>query len=342
MKSWGLFLSALLLAALPTSSNYKLNNYDFGSGGTAGSSSTNYKVNATTGEQSSVKTNSTNYATGSGNNGTQQSNVPTISITNISNNYNKLTIVIGPQNNPTDTLFAVAISTDNFSTTQYVKSDNTIGSTLVLADYRTYASWGSGTGTVLSGLAPFTTYYVKAKAMQGNFTETGYGPVASAATATPQLSFSLSTTSQPSPPFSINIGLLLAGTVVTAPDTINIAISTNGDQGASVYISDSNSGLKSTVYPTASIASATANLAAAGNGYGAQISSVNQVTSVSPYNGTLSSVGIISTSIRQLLNSTGPITAGTASITLKAKAATSDTAAPDYSDVLTFLAAGSF
>ncbi len=342
MKNWGLLLSALLLASLPASNNYKLNNYGFGSGGTAGSASTTYKLNGTAGEQSNIKVNSGNFATGSGNNGTQQANVPTIAITNPNNSYNSLLIVIGIQNNPSDATFAVAISTDSFTTTNYVKSDNTVGSSLALADYRTYAGWGSGSGTTVIGLTPHTLYSVKAKAMQGNFTETGYGPVASVSTADPQLTFSLSTSTQPSPPFSVAIGLLLAGTVVTAPSTINIAITTNGSQGAKVYISDSNSGLKSTAYPSATIASASTDLSSAGNGYGVQVSSASQVAALSPYNVATSNVGIISSAIRQILNSSGPTTAGTATITIKAKAASSDTAAPDYTDVMTFLAAGSF
>jgi hypothetical protein len=345
---WQRMVIGMVLAALPSSSSYKLHNYGFGNGGTAGSSSSSYSLNGTAGEQSRVKAGSTNDANLGGNNSAQQANVPIITITNPSSYYNKLKIVIDTQNNPSDTLFAVAISTDNFTTTQFVKSDNTVTSSLTYpTDYRTFASWGSGAGTLVIGLASSTTYYVKAKAMQGKYTETGYGPVSSVATASPQLSFALTTSSQPSPPFSINFGSLLAATVTNAPDTINLALSTNGEQGGTVYLSDTNSGLKSTVYPSAAIASASADLASAQRGFGAQVTSATQSSggpfaALSPYNGASANVGITSTTIRQILASTAPVTSGAATILLKAKAAATDAAATDYSDKVTLLAAASF
>lgn len=332
-----------LLAALPASSNFQLHNYSVGAGGAATSSSTNFGVNGTAGEQSSVTVSSSNFADNGGNNGAQQANVPIVTITNPSNYYNKLKIVIDSQNNPTDATFAVAISTDNFTTTNYVKSDSTVGSTLVYpGDYRTLASWGGGGGALVIGLTAHTTYYVKAKAIQGKYSESAYGPVSNVATANPQLTFSLSTSSQPSPPFSIAVGILLAGTVVTAPDTANVAMTTNGEQGGSVYIADSNAALTSVAIPSATIPSSTADLTAASHGYGAQVASATQLTSTSPYNGASNNVGILSSTIRQILGAVAPVTAGSATISIMAKAASSDAAAPDYKDILTLIAAASF
>lgn len=330
-----------MLAALPSSSNYKLNNYGFGNGGTSNSASTNYNVNGLTGEQSTVKTSSGNFSDNGGNNGIQQANVPTVAISNPSNYYNKLLLVLDTQGNPSDTLYAIAVSTDNFSTTNYVKSDGTIGGSLAYpSDYRTYASWGSGSGSLVIGLSATTTYYVKAKAISGKFTESAYGPVASASTVGPQLSFSVS-------PSSLAIGTLLPGTVVTAAMTIDLAIATNGEQGGAVYIADSNGALTSSVYPSASISSATDDLGTAGNGYGMQVASSSQTSggplaAQSPYNGSGDNVGIVSSLIRKILDAPAPIVGGTGSINVKAKAAAIDAAAADYADIVTLVASGSF
>jgi hypothetical protein len=99
-----------------------------------------------------------------------------VTLVNSSNWYNKLLLTIGPEANPSDAKFAVAISTDNFVTTQYVKSDFTVTSTLSFTDYQTYAAWGSGSGVMVRGLTRSTVYTVKAKAYRGHYTESGYGP----------------------------------------------------------------------------------------------------------------------------------------------------------------------
>jgi hypothetical protein len=156
MKRWWI-VGGLLLAGLPASTNYQLHNYTFGSGGTAGSSSTNYKLNGTAGEQSGGTVSGTNFKDNTGNNGSQQANTPIVTLTNPANYYNKLKFVLDIQSNPTDTVYAIAISTDNFATTNYIKSDNTIGSTLTLADYQTYTTWGGASGANVLGLTPNTS-----------------------------------------------------------------------------------------------------------------------------------------------------------------------------------------
>ena len=54
---YGIFSLAaglLFFGAMPASSSYGIHNYSFGSGGTGGSTSSSYKLNATTGETSNV------------------------------------------------------------------------------------------------------------------------------------------------------------------------------------------------------------------------------------------------------------------------------------------------
>jgi hypothetical protein len=105
-----------------------------------------------------------------------------------------LTFVINPNGAPTDTTFAVQVSTDSafLANVKYVKNTtNLLGTTLALADFQTYTTWGGASGTILTGLQPNTTYYLRVKARQGNYTESEYGPTASAATVDPSLTFSV-------------------------------------------------------------------------------------------------------------------------------------------------------
>ena len=76
-------------------------------------------------------------------------------------------------------------------TTYYVKSDHTVGTSLTITDYQTYDLWGGASGIDVVGLEASTTYSVKIKAMQGEISETRYGPVATAATVAPILTFEI-------------------------------------------------------------------------------------------------------------------------------------------------------
>src|SRR6185369_5997528 len=110
MARWLGSVMMLMLAALPSSSSFKLNSYGFGTGGVDNASSTNYRINGVAGEVAGSQS-STNYAAGAGEAYEKQANVPTATIANTGNWYNKLHLLIGPENNPSDALFAVAIST---------------------------------------------------------------------------------------------------------------------------------------------------------------------------------------------------------------------------------------
>lgn len=345
-----MLLAMFVFATMPASGNYKLNNYGFGSGGTSNSSSTNYSLNATTGETSNVESTSANYKARSGNQNTQQAHVPAApTFTNAASYYNKLKFIVIPGANASDTKFSIAISSDNFVTTQYIKNDNTVTSVKSLSDYQTYAAWGGASGQFVVGLTPSTTYKIKISAMQGNFTETEYGPTASASTVAPSITFDIDTSSidtETAPPYSVSFTNLLPGTVVGSTEKIWIDLDTNAESGAGVFMSSLNGGLLSTRVGY-TIASATADLASASSGYGAQGLTVTQTSGgplalSSPYNGAGQNVGIINSTIRQLLSSAAPITAGRASVQIKAKASTSTPSSSDYGDTLTITTAGIF
>lgn len=188
-----LLTSSAAFAAFPSSDNYQIQEYSFGSGGTKGSSSDNFGLFGTAGQVEFGRPSSANFKMGSGLSYIMQANVPGApTFTNLSSNYDRLHFIINTSNNPTDTQYAIAISTDNFATdTKYIKNDDTIGATLTNADFQTYANWGGGTGEYLTGLAQNTTYTIKVKARQGDFTESAYGPTDDAVTLTPSLTFSV-------------------------------------------------------------------------------------------------------------------------------------------------------
>jgi hypothetical protein len=341
--------SPLALAAQPATTNYQLNSFGFGSGGTANSATSNYSLEGITGEVSGQTANTSNYSSKPGFIETQQANVPKVTLTNPSSYYDKLKFVIDQQNNPTDAKYALQVSTtsDFSSNITYVKSDLTLGTSLTTADYQTYNTWGGASGSNMVGLAANTTYYIRAKATQGKFTESGYGPASSAATVGQQISFcTYSTSGSCGGSNSVTFGGLAANTITNSTTNIGVDFATNANSGGNVYVYSSNGGLKSTI-ASFTLSSATADLAVANSGFGARIASASQSSGgpfnkLSPYNGSGNNVGGLSTSVNTILNSTTPVTGGTASIQLQAKPSNTTPASGDYADTLTLIAAAAF
>lgn len=335
-----------LFSAVPTSTNYTLKSYDFGTGGGT-TSSTNYKLNGVSGTQTSTTQTSTTYSNNSGEVPTQNANVPPApTFTNPSSYYNQLKLIVATGNNPTDTKYLIAISSDGFVTTKYVQTDNSIGTSLSISNYQSYAAWGGASGFLVLGLSPSTTYQVKLKAIQGNFSESAYGPTASAATVATSLSFSVATTLTATPPFPVGFNSLSAGSVFSGDADASLTISTNATSGGVVYVVSKNGGLNSTLAGS-SIASASADLSVVAKGYGAQVIATGQVSggplvSQAPFNGASNNVGVLTTALQNILASSGPVTTGTATVRLKAKADAITPSSTDYGDTVTFVAAMTF
>lgn len=344
----GSALSGLLLfAVMPSTNTYELNNYGFGSGGTANSSTGNYSLEGISGEISG-QTNSTNtYAVKPGFTETQQANVPTVSLTNPSNYYDKLHMVINQQDNPSDALYALQVCVGGAfpcsGTTLYVKSDHTLGASLTTSDYQDYVSLGSASGINIIGLSNNTTYYIRAKATQGQFTESAYGPDSNAVTSSQQISFCLYTNVDcASGGASENFSDLLAGNVFNSPTNIGVDFSTNANSGGSVYIYGVNGALMSTINPSSPINSATADLSSASEGFGARVASTSSLNAISPYNGSGNNVGLIATTVNTILNANTTVTSGSAAIQLQAKASNTTGAASDYAETIVLIAAARF
>ncbi len=336
----------------PTSSNYKLEDFGFGSGGTASSSSNNYSLFGTLGQVDQGSPSSANYFIGAGLEYTLQATVAAApTFVNPNNWYNKLKLTINPGGtNPADYQYAVRIASGSGSF-QYIQNDNTVGTDLGQEDWQSYSSWGGSGGTNIIGLYPGTTYTVQVAARQGDFfTQFLWSPTAIASTSQSSLSFDLdvaSTDSETGPPYTVSIGNLSAGAVTTAQNKIWIDFDTNAANGGFVSISGTNNGLLSSSV-SHTINTATADLTAQQSGYGAQSNTVNQssggpMEALTPYNGTSQNVGALDSSIRYIYDSSAqPVVGGRVSFSLKAKASNTTPSALDYTDILTILATGSF
>lgn len=342
------FQVGLFLFVLPASTTYQMKDFGFGSGGTSGANSTTYSMQAITGEDTAGKLTGTTYNLGPGLIYENQAGVPGApTFTNPNDYYNKLKLVINTGGNPSDTKYAIAISTDNFATiTNYVQNDNTVGAVLGSEDRQTYTNWGGAGGILIIGLAANTTYQVKVKAMQGKFTETEYSLVSSVATISPTLSFSIDTDTQSSPPFVINFGNMNPGSLNVSPQNIRTFLSTNGENGAKIYVSGTNAGLYSPV-ANYKINAVSGDLSSLSEGFGAQGTSVAQISggplSISTsYNQGGNIVGTIDTTIREIFSTPGPIVSAMGRFLLKAKPATTAAPMSDYAEILTVIASASF
>lgn len=340
-----------IMLVLPTSENYELSGFGFGSGGLGEGVSDNYKMNAMLGELATGQLTGENYALGPGLEYVQMTNVPfATTFDNPNNYYNRLRLIIDAASNPSDTLFAVAVSDDDFVTSYYVKADNRVGESLELADWRTYVDWGGASGEMILGLKANTTYKVRIKARQGKYTETGWGPEASAATVAPNLTFDIDvgeSDSESSPPYLVDLGWLEAGQVVTGDEKVWVDLETNGEGGGFIYVYGTNAGLASQT-TSYTIESVTGNLSVLNEGFGIRSETVSETVggpmSVNaPYDGVNENVGVVGTQSQTIYDSSGtPVTGGRAAIVVKAKAANTTPAAGDYLEVMTIIASAGF
>ncbi|OGG01743.1 hypothetical protein A2Z33_00180 [Candidatus Gottesmanbacteria bacterium RBG_16_52_11] len=186
-------MSVTRVFAGPVSPNYELKSYGFGAGGVIDATSSAYGMLGIIGEQSGDPATSATYGANPGLVFTKQANVPPApTFTNPGSTYNRLKLILNTGGNPTDAEYAVAISDDNWATTRYVQSDFTPGTALGDEDWLSYTGWGGLGGKYITSLTAATGYQVMVKARHGQFSESAWGPEASAATVSPTLTFALS------------------------------------------------------------------------------------------------------------------------------------------------------
>lgn len=249
MTNWNRIIKIVLvtlLAAYPiaalaetlSGTNYNIENPSIDSGGQQ-SSSTNYTESESMGGSNDSGSSSTNYKIFPGFVQHAYPGVPNApTFTNTGGvMYNALNFVVVPGPNATnDTYFAIAISSDNFVTTNFIQADDTIGSSPA---WQKYVDWGSSTGQTVTGLAGNTTYKIKVKARFAADTETGYSQTASATTSGASISVSFAgvssgttvagaTTTITSLANSIAYGSLTPNVTAVAAQTITVTTNATG------------------------------------------------------------------------------------------------------------------
>lgn len=250
----------------------------------------------------------------------------------------------------TDTKYAIAVSNDNFVTTKYIQAaDYTIGNNLTLNDFQTYDQWGGASGVYIVGLDVGTTYTVKVKSIQGKYSESGWGEIATAGTVSQILNFDLdvsATDQETDPPYLMDLGDLNPDTVVTSNSRVWVDIETNSASGAEVHVYGKNNGLYSALV-NYNIGATTANLDVLPQGFGVQAVGATQasggpLTAISPFDGGGNVVGNSDSTIKTIFKSNSAVTGGRGSFLIKVKSSNSTPAANDYSEIMTVVASSNF
>lgn len=291
--------------------------------------------------------------------------------------YDRAKIEIDDQDNPVDTLYLVAVSSDDFVTTYYLQSDHSIDTSYDINDFMTQCGlegrdddntdcndptdggWDEDLQSAnISGLNQNTAYKVKVSALHGDFTGSAYSQTSTATTAVPSLEMDVdiaATNTESAAPYEINMGEMNVGTVNTATSYIWIDLATNWASGVTAYASDSNDGLRSSS-TGGLIPSETEDLLADTNGtggYGLRVESVSSVV-LGPllrnaiyYNAGLShKVGAVDSTppATRLIytesagSNIGPLYQGRAKLSVKTRPIAVDPSASDYTDDITIVA----
>jgi hypothetical protein len=243
-----LLIPGVVIAQTTSSTNYQVEDGTFDGGGES-SSSTNYTSRDSIGDFSDDGSQSTNYKVFAGFELPAYPGIPAVpTLTNTGGTlYNSLDFVMATGNGQqTDTTYAIAISSDNFTTTNYIQTDDTVGST---AAFQTYANWNSSTGERVTGLSPSTTYKIKVKARYGADSESGWSQEASATTTAPDLTIVFAgvssgttvggvTTTTTSLTNSIAFGSLTINSAKTAAH--QVTVSTNATSGYASTVLQNN------------------------------------------------------------------------------------------------------
>ncbi len=241
-----------ILAQTPSSTNYRLEDAQFDAGGGL-STSTNYQNRGALGAEGDTVTSSTNFSLFPGFELPAYPGVPgQPKFVNTGGAlYNWLDFAISTGGNAADAAYAVAISSDNFATTNYVQANDTVAAT---TSWQSYINWGSGVGQRITGLTPNTSYQIKVKARFGKNSETAFSLPASAATITPNLTVVVEgvasntaigsfTTNVNSSATSVPFGILQTGSIKIAAQ--KITVSTNAVAGYTTALQQDSDLVKS-------------------------------------------------------------------------------------------------
>ena len=271
--------------------------------------------------------------------------------------YDRARIEIDEQNNPSDTLYAIQITTtSDWSYYGYIDGNTrTIksASAVTLDDFLTKVQWEDVVNVYnILGLTPGTEYFVRVTALQGDFTQSAPGPYKSAITAYPALRFELNVGSdqnaESSPIHNIRFNYLSTASVETADKQIWLSYGTNWLSGIAGWVVGNNDGL----YSSESLYTITSDFTrrdlASLDGFGI-VNSYSDDILLGPTVVTTNFVednynvgGVVSSASRSVFNTSGsPLYRGMYGLKAFAKISM-DTPTGDYEEVLTFTLVPSF
>lgn len=274
--------------------------------------------------------------------------------------YNRAKLEINANNNPLDVKYSIQIATNSLFTTgvQYITGANRLPkSTLALSDFLYKCEW-EGTISVgycaaanttyqkynILGLTPGTLYYVRVAALKGTatngtFSQSEWGPSATATTENTSITFDIDITTNivnPStPPYNLNSVNIVPEATSTSSEYIVFKITSNALNGTRTLIKSANANLTH-ISLADTIASYTGDLDSVANGFGIRNDSTTNSQTNSGNLGTITvsstptdytdtgaanKVGGVPTTLTQLFNSNNlPILNGVSAYKLKVKA----------------------
>ncbi len=330
---------SLFLLIMPTSNTYTLESHAFGSGGLNNASSSAYGLHALSGEMTASNSSSSLFSLLPGLMNVQMSAKPNPPIwQNVDDDYNKLFFILDNSDFPTDAQFALSISTDNFVTTSFVKSDGTTSISLSEDNWQTHAEWGANSGQYVVGLLPNTSYQLRVMARHGIFTQGPWSESVSAQTSPLKVNFNFNVSQNNDnslPPFVLSLGEVSPGNTITSTEKIWISMETNAKDGMKILGVSLDPGLQS-VTTGHSIPLVAGNLDSMNEGVGIQVHSINQssggpIAAAAPFNGGGNVVGSLNNNAQVILHSSqNKINNGVASLSVKARTDFLTPAANDY------------
>lgn len=271
--------------------------------------------------------------------------------------YDRARFEIGVNGNPSDTLYEIQISEDNFvSDIRYIDGNTFWPESIPthnLADFLTKADW-EATIFNIRGLKTGATYSIRIGALHGDFTQTTLGPISSSTTSSGSLFFDIDIEKQNgisaenNPPYVISfIGAyeLIGGSApITAENRIWLDAGTNSQGGFAIVTRGLNGGLKSNTTGQ-TITSATTDLNSATHGFGLQSEYINQdtyphlgsITTTPDYSGSGNNVGIVGTIASKVYESDRPVFNGRMGLKVIAKPGSNIPAGTDYQETVFFI-----
>ncbi len=379
-----LLLGSSVLAAELDSTNYKLIGVST-SGGGGIMESTNYKLLSTVGQISADPRNySTNYRMNidpsaiftaaqpdiqcfeTDTNGTTDcTSGPAellsggmVAICGAGGCYDKARFEIEPYVNPTDTLYGIEISTDDFATDIKCIDGSTFKPKTLTScdinDFRTEEDWETEVFNI-KGLLSNTKYYIRISALHGDFTQSDFSSIKDATTAEGSIEFDIDIATESgiavesSPPYSISFSLseqLIPGAATTTAGSLIWLDTISSSSGGVAIIQFGKYGGLYSPTTTESIPSDNEDLdVASAEGFGLQSYYIDYESSIylgeiSPtdnYSGSLNTVGAVSTTANKIYDANGPINDGRMGIYLKARAGVGRTPQTDYTEEIYFI-----